>query len=438
MTITLDGQPEIPLHPLDLTTVSQSDPSSSTCVGLIQTDGRIMDTSPEVPDMILGVAFLRNVYTVMAYDVPNAQGAFPANLNAPASDQLNPHLGFLGLTNATQAMQEFTNVHVHNQPLSGNGSSSSTSSQSTPSSGQLSVAVDIVLALICLVVASAALFALRWFFVRRKLRRGGPHLGVVDHKPGDTTLGAYQLAPHTFSSIDLTPVPHTPGMSIARNSTRTFVGQDEAALGEFGFLKYKSKDMDGDTVRDVSFLNLDPTDPDGWRDTLVGSTVDFPKPSPPPDITMFDLDQPMSSTQEAALAAATAARLPLHRHTTSDISMGMEGHSIAEPLLAHAREDSTGSAGGIIGAAASVDADLAEFGAGHGSMAGVGTAGRSPRIRDRHGSNAGSVASLGQISLASVAASGGRFPSIAPGERLSGLSMLEGYKTLPPLPKPGS
>jgi hypothetical protein len=436
MTITFDGQPEIPLHPLDLTTASQSDPSSSTCVGLIQTDGGLMNTSPEVPDMILGVAFLRNVYTVMAYDMPDAQGTFPANLNVPANDQINPRLGLLGLTNATQAMQEFTKVHVLNQPLSGNGSSSSTSSQSTPSSGQLSVAVDVLLALICLIVASVSLFGLRWFLVRRQLRRGGPHLGVVDAKPSDT-LGEYQLAPRTFSSIDLAPVPHSPGRSIAGNSTRTFVGQDEAVLGEFGFLKYKHKVMDDDTARNVSFLNLDPADPAGWRDTLVGSTVDFPKPSPPPHRTTFDfdLDQPMSSTQEAALAAATAARLPLHRHTTSDITVGMEGHSIAEPLLAHAREDSTGSAGGIIGAA-DADADLAEFGIGHGGMAGVGTAGRSPRIRERYGSNAGSVASLGQISLASVAASGGRFPSIAPGERLSGLSMLEGYKNLPPLPEP--
>jgi hypothetical protein len=37
----------------------------------------------------------------------------------------------------------------------------------------------------------------------------------------------------------------------------------------------KHKDNCG--ARMVSYLNLDPGDLDGWRDTLVGSTVDFPK-----------------------------------------------------------------------------------------------------------------------------------------------------------------
>src|ERR1700744_3114472 len=101
MTITLDDQPEIPLHPLDVTTESISDPSSSTCVGLIQTDNGELSTSTDV-DLILGVAFLRNVYTVMAYDVPNASGQFPPNGNG--SVDANPRLGLLSLTNSTQAM----------------------------------------------------------------------------------------------------------------------------------------------------------------------------------------------------------------------------------------------------------------------------------------------------------------------------------------------
>ncbi|KAI0248280.1 aspartic peptidase domain-containing protein [Lactifluus subvellereus] len=427
ITITLDGQPEIPLHPLDLTTESQSDPSSSNCVGLIQTGSGAMDTATNVPDMILGVAFLRNVYTVMAYDAPNAKGIFPANVNTDANNQLHPRLGFLGLTNTTQAMQEFNNVHVFNRPLSSGNGSSPASAHGTSSSSKLSVGADVLLVLLCLIVASAALFGLRWFLVRRQLRRGNLKPDGADTKPSDT-LGAYQLAPHaSLSSMDLAPVLTTSRRSMAGNSTRTFVGQDEAGLGEFGFPRYKGKD--DDAAREVSFLNLDPADPAGWRETLVGSTIDFPQPSP--QLGAFDLDGPMSSTQEAALAAATAARLPLHRHTTSDINAGADGFSIAEPLLAHARGDSNDSAGGA------ANADAAEFGAGVGSMAGVGTAARSPRIRARHGSNAASVVSLGHISLASVA-TGGRFPSIAPGERLSGLSMLDGYKALPPMPPPPS
>jgi hypothetical protein len=107
---------------------------------------------------------------------------------------------------------------------------------------------------------------------------------------------------------------------------------------------------------------------------------------------------------------------------------------IVQSLLTHVRGDSNGSAAVTTTAAGDSDAD-ADLGIiGHESMAGIGAAGRSPRIRVRHGDNAGSVVSPGQISLASVAAAGGRFPSIAPGKRLSGLSMLEGYKDLPPEP----
>ena len=389
-----------------------------------------MDTSPQVPDMILGVAFLRNVYTVMAYDSPNAQGVFPTNNDA--NNQINPRLGLLGLTNATQAMQEFNNVHVLNLPVNG---SSPTSTQGT-SNDKVSVGIVVLLVLLGILMASAALFGLRWFFVRRQLRRGrgGLQLGATDIKPGDG-LGAYQLAPHTpISSVGMR---NSLGMSIAGNSARTVVGQDEMD-SEFGFLRKKINGMDDDTVRDVSFLNLDPADPDGWRDTLVGSTIDLPKPSP--QSAVFDFDQPMSSTQEAALAAATAARVPLHQYARREMSLVSDGFGIAEPLLIHARGDSTGSAEAVATAAvgdSDADGDLAEFGViGNESMAGVGTAARSPRIRARHGNNAGSVVSLGQISLASVALAGGRFPSIAPGERLSGLSMLEGYKDLPPVPPP--
>ncbi|TFY81033.1 hypothetical protein EWM64_g2979, partial [Hericium alpestre] len=64
-------------------------------------------------DMILGVPFLRNTYTVMAYDSPDANGVFPTHDNAALLDDeslnssIHPRLGLLGLTNATQALDEF-------------------------------------------------------------------------------------------------------------------------------------------------------------------------------------------------------------------------------------------------------------------------------------------------------------------------------------------
>ncbi|KAI0276019.1 aspartic peptidase domain-containing protein, partial [Russula aff. rugulosa BPL654] len=190
MTITLEGYPEMPLHPLDLTTQSQTDASSSNCVGLIQTDGGLMDTSPSVSDMILGVPFLRNVYTVLAYDAPDTHGVFPANQN---STDLQPTVGLLSLTNATQAMQEFHNVRVLNQPLSSGNPSSSTSATS---SREMSVGVDVLLALLSIIVACVALFGLRWFYLRRRLRKG---LQTLDPKPAGV-MTTYSLAPNASAS----------------------------------------------------------------------------------------------------------------------------------------------------------------------------------------------------------------------------------------------
>ena len=396
-----------------------------------------MDTSPDVSDMILGVAFLRNVYTVMAYDVPDAHGVFPANNN---SADLQPRVGLLSLTNATRAMQEFHNVRVLGQPLSSGNSSSPTSATS---SRKLSVGVDVLLALLSIIMACVALFGLRWFYVRRQLRKGLP----ADLKPTGG-LTTYSLAPNaSMSSVNLAPGVSS-GMSVADSSARTVVGQGGVAVDEFGFAKHK--DNDGERV--VSYLNLDPGDPSGWRDTLVGSTVDMPKFTEPGssfEAAMLASNEPPSSTRDAALAAAAVAGLPIHRHNASDIGTVPAETGLVEPLLyteQHTRVDSTASFGANSARSFhpngySVDDDLAEFGVGRESMAGVGTAARSSRIRARHGgdgSGSGSGSgSVGSISLVSVSGPGhaaqpsfdGRFPSIAPGERLSFSSIAEQVKS---------
>ena len=420
MTITLEGQPEIPLHPLDVTTESITDPSSSSCVGLIQTDGGALSAFTDV-DIILGVSFLRNVYTVMAYDVPNASGQFPPNGNG--SVDANPRLGLLSLTNSTQAMLEFNNVRVLDQPLSSGGNTPSSGRVETKS-GKLSVGVDVLLGLVGVIAACAALFGLRWFLAKRQLRRTGPlTFDTAANKSG----AAYQLARRSSSSSSGSISGTDPAIirtSLARNSARTFVAQDDEVFGEFGNLR-RSKDKDGterNPEREVSYLNLDPSDPTGWRDTLVGSTIDFPEPEAQ--------DAALSSTE---IAAAIAAGLfpSSHRHTTSEVGGGTDAPATVEPLLlpTHARDNSTS---GVSGGASSDDDDLAEFG--RSSMAGVGTAARSPHIR-AHTSGAGSMGSI--ASIASLSLGGPHFPSIAPGERLSAYSIVEeGAPSLPPPPPP--
>ncbi|KAG6896328.1 hypothetical protein C0992_008982, partial [Termitomyces sp. T32_za158] len=64
LTITLDDRTPIPLHPLDLTT-NNNDNDASFCTGVIQANDRLVQSDAPA-DMILGVPFLRNTYTVMA------------------------------------------------------------------------------------------------------------------------------------------------------------------------------------------------------------------------------------------------------------------------------------------------------------------------------------------------------------------------------------
>jgi hypothetical protein len=429
MTITLEGQPEIPIHPLDVTTESISNPSSSSCVGLIQTDGGELDTFTDV-DIILGVAFLRNVYTVMAYDVPNASGQFPPNGND--STETNPRIGLLSLTNATQALQEFNNVRVLNQPLT-SGSTPSSRPAADARNGKLSVGVDVLLGLVGVIAACAALFGLRWFLVRRRLRRNGP--GAASDAANDKRGGvAYQLAHRSStSSSGSVSDPALVRTSLAGNSARTFVAQDDEVFGEFGQMR-RPKDSDStarDPEREVSYLNLDPSDPTGWRDTLVDSTtVEFVDPESKK--LSQDVEQPVLSSTEIA-AAIAAGLFPLspdqhHRHTASEVSAGSDAPAAVEPLLpTHVRDNSASGRGSIVDDVD--DDDLAELG--RSSMAGVGTAARSPRIRAHHASGAGSMGSIGSFSLG-----GPNFPSIAPGERVSAYSFAEGALSSPPPPPP--
>ncbi|KAF8836327.1 acid protease [Paxillus ammoniavirescens] len=349
MTITLDGQPELPIHPLDLTTEPSGQSQSQYCIGLIQTDDQQLIATPDIGDMILGVPFMRNVYTVMAYQQPNEEGIFDTSVDAGMS----PTLGLLGLTNATQAMEEFTQVRVLNQPLE--GGQSQQSAQSAHSGEKLSIGIEVLIGLAGFFVLCLVLFALRCCFVRRQWRKRPPEAQVEEESEQKVEFGAYQLTRrNSQSSIDgisgatLRELPFDPYMRKQKvsqytvDSNRTRV---EDPGSEFGVRRYKHDDT----------LTLsDPWNPHaGWRDTIVGTCAGETPTSPyfPPD---------GSHNME-----------PGHQHTASEL--------MSVPLLAHRHSDSQMS-------------DPAEFGVGRFvSMAGIGTAARGSiidaNIRHSHSSS---------------------------------------------------
>ncbi|PPQ91314.1 hypothetical protein CVT25_006594 [Psilocybe cyanescens] len=132
LTLTPDTCPEIPIHLLDLTAEPPDNNQAVFCTGLIQTaDAQLGSANGGIGDMILGIPFLQNVYSVMAYTQPVKDGSFaPVTSRDGTNGDVKPRLGLLALIDPTIALQEFNTVRVLHQPLSSSPSSSSESSAS--------------------------------------------------------------------------------------------------------------------------------------------------------------------------------------------------------------------------------------------------------------------------------------------------------------------
>lgn len=125
-------------------TEPQGDGRSTFCTGLIQAADPVLPfRNTGIGDMILGVPFMRNTYTVMSYSFPEDNGTFPTapsiddNGNMESSCPIRPMLGQLPLTDPAKALDEF-------------------------------------IMLVCLVGFFALcflLFGLRWFLIRRRLNQ---------------------------------------------------------------------------------------------------------------------------------------------------------------------------------------------------------------------------------------------------------------------------
>ncbi|KAH7884929.1 aspartic peptidase domain-containing protein [Phlebopus sp. FC_14] len=357
MTITLDGQPELPIHPLDLTNEPSGQSDSQYCIGLIQSDDSQLTPTSDIGDMILGVPFMRNVYTVMAYEQPDANGVFDTSVHTGT----HPTLGLLGLTNITQALDEFHTVRVLNQPLSGGQSQQSTSSSA--SEPKLSVGVVVLVALVGFFALCVLLFGLRCFLARRQWRKRSavaPREGEADARTGS---GSYQLTRrHSRASVDeadgnalraLTFSSSLRKEQISQYTVDTSQTRVEDPASDIGLRKYKNG-----SAPDLG--DSDPWNPYSgeWRDTIVGTDAGDPPHSPlihpPPDLGNVHSN---------------------HQHTASEL--------ISVPLLSHRHSDSENS-------------DVAEYSQMPAvlTMAGIGTAARGSVIDfDRRHSRARSDSS---------------------------------------------
>ncbi|EIW52253.1 acid protease [Trametes versicolor FP-101664 SS1] len=396
MSITLDDRSEIPIHPLDLTFYPSDDPSAENCIGAIQTPAQIGATFTQA-DMVLGVPFLRNTYTVLGYDTPNSAGVFPNNTGA--SSRVQPRLGLMPLTDPATAAAEFHQVRVLRQPItsgSGSGTTSAGSVQSSPKKG-LSVGIEVLIGLVgffglCFVLFGARLVYMKRKWLTEKRAGAGPRDGSIgaDSKEGSYVLNELGYRPASRKSHSSAPSEDELRMkryeeykrrrdmeSSYTDSTTTRVGDDDNAPDEFGALNAKGPGRESpreDTFRDP------------WGETtLTDGRPLLPFGSetlalPPP--TARRASYTPASPPPAARRTSYGPASPLAHHRTPS-----GGPGSATPLLSHTRSYSNPQ-----------DSDIAEFGFPFDrneverpvSMAGVGTQGRSRRL-----GSAGSSAGLG-------------------------------------------
>lgn len=369
MTITLDGRGPIPLHPLDLTTEPAGQTTGQSCVGLIQADDAGLNSVTAAVDIILGVPFMRNAYTVLAYDVPLANGSFPNDMNSDTgSDPAHMRIGLLGLTNITTALSEFNTVRVLNQPLpstgrggqGGQGGSSGGGSEATVGGHKISVGIAVLIGLASFIGLCAALFGLRWFLTRRKwarvARTEGSQEGEGDGKdayaltvrasgheydPSEGTLRTTNSNDSKLAYKDRVP------SNLTTSTSGTQVEDGVDASGEFGQRVPRPRNEQ----RDSHNVN-DPWDPRNYsmafRDSIYESD-DRPNAARSPSPPLDALDPPVLR--------------PDHQRTTSELRD--RAQSLTMPLLAHTRSESRTD-------------DLTSLRLG--SMMGVGTAVRGSKI----------------------------------------------------------
>ncbi|TFK48875.1 acid protease, partial [Heliocybe sulcata] len=332
MTITLDGQPPLPLHPLDLTGIPQKDATSPNCIGLIQAADSALMSDETVGDIILGVPFLRNMYTVLAYDAPSASGSFPSPSLASSMNKITPKLGVMPLTNASAALEEFHTVRVLNQPLA-----STTPQQTASDDGKkgLSVGLDVLIGLLSFFALCAALFGLRWVLTRRRFRNEQVE-GGLDAKDAYAlaALGpegdAYGPSEDTLRTLRYETYKRNRRMHSAysADSALTKVEEDDG------------KEVDRDPWDPRTSVPVD------WRDTLVGEEGGAHK-----------------KNYSGSDSASGSGSPPTHQRNLSEGSNG-DG-PVTTPLLAHVRTSSQGSDGNGM--------DLGD----RASMVGVGSGGRN-------------------------------------------------------------
>ncbi|KAG7093672.1 hypothetical protein E1B28_007331 [Marasmius oreades] len=418
LTITLDDRPPISLHPLDLTVEPPRDATSVNCIGLIQAaDGAIQ--SANAADMILGVPFLRNVYMVMAYQIPNSNGTFP-DIRPPDNAGPTPfisesrlRLGLQGLTDPSVAMNEFNRVRVQGLPIDDDGNRFIGNSENKK---KISVGLEILFGLVGFVILCVGLFGLRWCLYRRKYKAANAvdtrrELGAAadagataisgsslfrwwkkQKSPDDNEkkMGTYELAAGRWSEDEF--VHHED--VLRRRKFDEYMRRERLKSEYTVSSSYTHVDVEEDpTSKDKKDPDVEMLDTLSERDS-VGHSVD-----PHNDINReWDPAKELDWSQNRDTLVGRDFDKDSSPERTPLSSRRLSNNSVTSPLPVHSRSiktrhhrDSSGAPllplgfDGVSGSHSRsptlvTDPDMNEFGVLSLSMAGIGTAARNSRI----------------------------------------------------------
>jgi len=174
------------------------------CIGMIQAaDAQLTNPLTSIADIVLGVPFMRNVYTVMAYSAPDAQGRFTPPVNRTAA--IIPVIGMLPLTDPSVAAQEFTTVRILNQPLptsrnpnTNTGTGSNANTVNVVRKG-LATGVIVAIAVVSAILVFGLIFLIRFIIDRRRRASEEASKAALDEKT------AYMLTQSLRGGLDFGP-----------------------------------------------------------------------------------------------------------------------------------------------------------------------------------------------------------------------------------------
>ncbi|KAG8949163.1 hypothetical protein FRC04_008961 [Tulasnella sp. 424] len=191
VTLTLGSNVsiDVPIHPLDMSMAIPTEPGSSTCLGALQAT----DSDLTSGDLILGPAFMRNIYTVLSYETDP------------------PQLGILPLTNAATAYQEFNTVRVLKQTITPVNADMSTTSTSTSAGASQSpesdnkstmIGVKVIVAIVVfLIVAGLGIFFGVRLMQKRWKKQAEEEANAPDARPRDMAISGKEKRAHAGRSV---------------------------------------------------------------------------------------------------------------------------------------------------------------------------------------------------------------------------------------------